>query len=222
MGNCAVNAQERRDKISEAPSDISPIKSERCEEKCPCQKQQGSKPSNRIWRDWTNIEKFTSMLVVFTGIYAVGFIYEMYVTQRAYVVAKSADDNVRDLQVGKIPWVQMTMDNDRHTPTYHVKGTQVLEIVTEPLPAQATFKQGPIGENEVTIFPNAPLGMPTTEAHPLTDTELNGIKSGIYRACAWGDMQYHDAFGMSHYTNFCLCYSSTPPAAYCPYHNDAD
>jgi hypothetical protein len=144
------------------------------------------------------------------------------VIERAYIVVKPTDDTVRDLAVGKIPWVQLAMDNDGHTPAYHVKGTQLLQVVQYPLPKEAQFKQGPIDANEVTIFPNAPLGMPTMQNHPLTQTELDRINNGIYRACAWGTLTYEDAFNASHYTNFCLCYSASPPSTYCPYHNDAN
>jgi hypothetical protein len=178
------------------------------------------------WFRRLGIEKLTNILLAaFTFILMIVAIQQYrfgHVTERAYVVAKSLDNDVRDLQVGKTPWVQLAMDNEGHTPAYHVMGTQVLEVALSQFPKKATFKRNQTRENEATIFSGVPLGMVASEKHPLTQIELDGIKSGKYRACAWGDITYEDAFGVSHYTNFCLCYSSSPPAVYCPYHNDAE
>lgn len=173
-----------------------------------------------------SVAKLTNILLAaFTFVLMIVAIQQYrfgHVTERAYVVAKALDDNVSDLQVGKTPSVRLAMENEGHTPAYHVMATQVLEVALSKFPKQATFKSDQTRENEVTIFSGVPLGMSASEKHPMTQIEFDGVKSGIYRACAWGNITYEDAFKVSHYTNFCLCYSSSPPAVYCPYHNDAN
>jgi hypothetical protein len=143
----------------------------------------------RLKIPWPRAEAWWAFFVaIFTGLLFLIAWKQLefgHVIERAYIVAKPTDNTVRDLEVGKFAWVQLAMDKDGHTPAYHVKGTQVLQVAPYPLPKEATFKQGPISQSEVTIFPNAPLGMPTWANHPLTQVELDGVDPVSWTVAEW-------------------------------------
>jgi hypothetical protein len=86
----------------------------------------------RLKIPWPRAEAWWAFFVaIFTGLLFLIAWKQLefgHVIERAYIVAKPTDNTVRDLEVGKFAWVQLAMDKDGHTPAYHVKGTQVLQV----------------------------------------------------------------------------------------------
>jgi hypothetical protein len=223
MTDRSMDAKEHPDKKTKPLSYVGCLERASPEEKSASQERNTAQPPPRIWRDWKPIDKFTFVLMVFTGIYACGFIYEMYVTQRAYVVVKAT--NLTDFEIGKSPKASLIFENEGRTPAYRVREFGTVEIGAYPVSLNTKIKPLPKQvSGELTIFPNAPVGGSATMKGPVSPIRFEQVEHvGNARVAALGTVLYSDYFGLRHYTNFCVLFGAPNwQSEYCPIHNDAN
>jgi hypothetical protein len=218
-----MDTKEHRDKKTKPLSYVGCLERPSSEEKCARQERDTAQPPTRIWRDWKPIDKFTFVLMIFTGIYACGFIYEMYVTQRAYVVVKAT--NVADFAIGNVPTANLIFENEGRTPAYYVTQYGVVEVGAYPVALNTKFSPLPKQSgSELTIFPNAPVGGTVKAKVSVSPIQFEQVEHiGNARISVWGTVLYSDYFGLCHYTNFCVLFGAPDwQSEYCPVHNDAN
>ena len=223
MTDRSMDTKEHPDKKTKPLSYVGCLEHASPEEKSTSQECGTAQPPSRIWRDWKPIDKFTFVLMIFTGIYACAFIYEMYVTQRAYIVVKAT--NVADFAVGKVPTANLIFENEGRTPAYYVEQYGIVEVGAYPVSLKTKFSPLPKQSGaELTIFPNAPVGGNVKAKVPVSPVQFEQVEHiGNARTSVWGTVLYSDYFGRRHYTNFCVLFGAADwQNEYCPVHNDAN
>jgi len=129
---------------------------------------------------------------------------------RAYIGVVSPPDNQRINRFfpPEVPIIKLSARNFGQTPAYKVTYIAGMGVRAWPLPKDNDYSLQPeIGFNPVTIFPGMfDLGdIKIISKRALTTDEIalfqDGMKNRLY---AWGTVNYEDAFGASHYTNFCI------------------
>jgi hypothetical protein len=122
--------------------------------------------------------------------------------------------------------------NGGGTPAYGVEDTIHIKTLPFPLSHDIAKEATPVNtkSNASYLFKDMQLTIDVTGMNPprpLTADEsealLNETTTRIY---VWGEITYHDIFGISHWTNYCVVMDGaavregkTPP---CDQHNDAD
>jgi len=115
------------------------------------------------------------------------------------------------LQKQNVPWVHMTIKNSGQTPAYDV--VSWLQIAVVALEQENTLVF-PTPMQQVSANNLGPGSMMTKGLwfdRPITAPEVQEIQSvqkGIY---AYGRIEYRDAFGTNHFTNFRLRYNGKFP-----------
>jgi len=178
----------------------------------------------RFWVGWQPIEKLTLILAIFTAVYAVSFLYEIYLSNRAYVYVTAISH--KGIEDGKRAIIRLSINNAGHTPAHSARYYGSVEFVKYPIDINATFTDIPkdlIPPPQTTVFPSAPIGMSLVAPEPFANGATKFISpDNVARLAAWGTVVYWDVFGFKHHTNFCFLFSgSEVEAEYCPVHNDA-
>ena len=151
---------------------------------------------------------------------------------RAYVAVTPGDvDNLGDPTKQQF---HMTRKNYGATPAYDVGfsivGSQVIkagEVIGIPGAGSvcSTPNARPVLAGQITMFPTMELTWTTTGAN-ITNEQTQAVAGGGFQMVYYGDVCYHDAFGASHYTNYCWMYKGhsmkSADAEGCLQHNDSD
>lgn len=187
------------------------------------QKQTPLRRYRRFWLNYEPIEKFTLFLVCFTAIYSIGFLYELYLSNRAYVYVSPF--YVEGIEANSKPKIKLSINNAGRTPAHSARIYTSIEFVKYPIDKNATFASIPkdmAAPPQTTIFPSTPVGAPVIAPKALLDSSIKLIKQdNVARIAVWGTIIYWDVFHFQHHTNFCFLYSENGgEVEYCPVHND--
>jgi hypothetical protein len=165
--------------------------------------------------------------------------------QNATSIAKQAfDENVKTFQQDQRAWiaikgirifdpfeahkpltVRATMVNTGKTPAFNTMHLATVAITDQPLNIkkfEKLVKVRPKGGRS-TMPPNIDSFLDTTTDENLTDQEVQSIKAGKIHIYYFGTIDYSDAFGRSHRTQFCATYfPSTNDFGLCSEYNYAN
>ncbi len=188
------------------------------------QKQVSLRRCGRFWLDYKPIEKFSLLLFVFTALYAVSYVYEVYLSKRAYVYVTPFD--IKGIEPNSKPRIKLFINNAGGAPAHSARIYTSIEFVKYPIDKNAHFASIPkdmVAPPQTTIFPSTPVGVPVLAPQPLTEGAMKLIKQdNVARIAVWGTVIYCDIFHISHDTDFCFLFSENGgEAEYCPVHNDA-
>jgi hypothetical protein len=130
---------------------------------------------------------------------------------RAYVGFVPPSDNqiVNSFIPPAKPTIRLNPRNFGQTPAYKAKISSNIAVEDFPLPKTFAFPlvRGLNPPNPITIFPGTfdIAGIFADADRPLTQEELIAIQDGKRkRLYVWGTLDYEDAFGDLHFTNYCL------------------
>jgi hypothetical protein len=152
---------------------------------------------------------------------------------RAYIGFIPPTDNqvINNFAPPAKPVVRLTPHNFGQTPAYRAINWTGMGVLAYPLSKDFPYptQKSPIGPNPITIHPgNFDIaGIVVSASQPLAQWDFDRIGDGKnWRLYAWGTVTYDDAFGQSHFTNFCIgFYGVTIQQAQrepCIDHNDSD
>lgn len=113
---------------------------------------------------------------------------------RAYVSVSEFE--IRDLTVGKTPWVSLTFRNDGQTPAYNVRQRCFVEPFGDQIPDNCLALSNPSRAKPAPVV--SPGGV--FSVHPWlgsqwTSEQQAEFDAGRLKVFTWGDLQYVDAFG---------------------------
>jgi hypothetical protein len=149
---------------------------------------------------------------------------------RAYVGITPGD--VEDFGTLSKQRIRFIRKNYGITPAYNVGFSEVgINVVRigQPIntgpPGQLACNAPKVAE-QFTIFPTMELPWTIVIGTKVSDDDATLIKAGERLLVYWGNICYHDAFGLAHYTNYCWSYKGNSMTARdaegCLTHNDSN
>lgn len=125
--------------------------------------------------------------------------------------------------------VALGIQNSGSTPAYKLIQKSGITIRPYPLPDDTDFTvPSTAPPYPMTLMPGTSdtAGIQITAQRPFTANEIAAITDGrTRRLYIWGTINYEDAFGLPHYTNFCMGIGGNmenPSIERCKAHNDSD
>ncbi|MGA2871365.1 MAG: hypothetical protein ABSF34_19660 [Verrucomicrobiota bacterium] len=235
----ASNPTNQKQRASDGPSPESAGSSREIHAPEPRTKNGKSSTNDKHWIDYVTAV-FAFIAAVAAGAAAVFTGGQAWIAKdtenrqlRAYIGLIPPPDNqiVSNFTPPAKAVVRLTPHNFGQTPAYRAINWTGMGVAPHPLPKNFPYQtqKSPIGPNPITIHPGnfdiAGVVLPATE--PLAQWDFDRIGDGKnWRLYAWGTITYDDAFGKSHFTNFCIgFYSVTAQQAQrepCIDHNDSD
>jgi hypothetical protein len=116
----------------------------------------------------------TVALMVFTAIYAVAFIYWVYIDERAYLTIEAKSVDV--WEVGKPTEVSVVVQNVGKTPAYHL-GIQSVMVIAQPGPIDwSRFNAD--SSHETLLAQGQPLSLWARATTPLDQAGKDKVEAG--------------------------------------------
>lgn len=132
---------------------------------------------------------------------------------RAYIGVAAGD--VEDFGIEGKQRVHLVRKNHGQTPAYEVGFSSIGSFVVSPVGGRFTVNQpgacsAPSVAGLITMFPTVELPLTiNTQGAPAPKEQIQLVKSGDTQFVYFGNVCYRDAFGVSHYTNYCYIYKGT-------------
>lgn len=181
-----------------------------------------------FWKDWSTIERFNCLLLVFTGVYALISILQyrltrqaIHVTERAYLQVHAIALEPAVASVGPIR-VTILVKNTGRTPATITDVNIVPSYVTGPdftLPKIPSYAEkgsnlaalGLLPAGETDTDTSAAIGL-NGQRYGFDKGQVKDIETGKSRFFVYGYVRYQDAFAHNHATGFCGFYDPTRTA----------
>jgi hypothetical protein len=179
-------------------------------------------------RTWSRADKIQAGLLAFT---ALAFLLNAglwYTTQQNFRVDRRAwVGAVRALQptitTGQGATMGAVLTNSGSTPALEMYTQVAMRTVPRGREPDFDLPTLPGRGTRIVLQPGMDLTIPVTATAPLTEQEIDVLRSGEAVIYMYGTIAYQDIFSVGHRTDFCFdVRSDLKTVSGCPFHNTAD
>jgi len=176
----------------------------------------------RFWENWSNIERFNFLLLLFTATYAATSIFQyrltrqaLHITERAYIQVHGVALEPAVASAGPVT-ITILVKNTGRTPATITDMAITPMFVTGPdfdLPKTPSYSSkgnviaslGLLPAGETNQDTSSAMGL-KGERYGFSPTQVKEIEAGKSRFFVYGYVRYQDAFSQNHTTGFCAFY----------------
>lgn len=162
----------------------------------------GNPIRNMFWRGYSSTEKFTLILTVFTVLYAVCSIVQLYEENNPIVGLDPIDTRlVRFSEGTRIEFILGLRNAGKSS----ADNMSLKEIIGFEKPGERLYweKLDDLGEGDADLLPGTEYLTPVYGNFLVTSDMIDQTKSGSSLLIVMGRYKYSDIFGLSHTREFC-------------------